>query len=140
MSYYNFNFWIQYPRLKTALNKLGYNTETVRDFLKEHFGYKSGTEIVRDLGVKKSFLDAKLMYKDSEEGELTRRFSLLLPIVKSADNSCWWKKNINALNQSLSPGDFTSNSTVSAFEIRVRMRNIIEDLFGIPEDRITYYY
>ena len=138
MSYYNFNFWIQFSKLKSALTRLGYNVETVRIFLKEHFGYKSETEIVEDLGVKKSFLDAKLMYKDDEEDELARRFSILLPIIKGSNNSCWWKKNVYVLCESLAPED--SSVTVSAFEVRHRMKSVIEEMFGITDDRFRYIY
>ena len=139
MSYFNFNFWVSFSKLRPSLNKLGYNTETVRVFLKDHFGYKSGEEIMQDTGVKKSFLDARLMYKDEEEGELARRFSLLLPIVKEADSRCYWKKNVNALGESIVPGNYDIKYTVAAFEVKVRMKKVIEELFGIHEHDIWIY-
>lgn len=128
--WYSFSFWLPEEKARIVFNKLGYNVETVRCYLKREFGYKNGQAIIDDLHVKPSFLNARLVYKDSEIPELNRRLGILLGIVREAEPNKWWMKNINVLGHAISRG-YDIRDTVAWFEMKHRFRKVLEELLEI---------
>lgn len=132
--WYSWHFWAPETKIIAVFNKFGYNIQTVRCYLEQEFGYKSEREIVDDLGVKKSFLDAKLVYKSEEIPELNRRLSDLIEQIRGIDNSRSWMKNIYALRRNTDPRCYDLKETVYRYTMKYRFKELIENFFDIKID------
>jgi hypothetical protein len=129
--WYSWHFWAPETKIRTVFNKLGYNIQTVRCYLKQEFRYKNEKAIVEDLDVKKSFLDAILVYKDEEMPELNKRLSALIECVRETESRRYWTKNIYALRWNTEPGCYDLRRTVYRYTMKYRFKEIIEEVFEI---------
>ena len=130
--WYSWHFWAPESKIRVVFNKFGYNIQTVRCYLVQEFGYKNENEIVDDLGVKKSFLDAKLVYKEDEKPELNRRLSDLIDYIRGIDRSRYWMKNIQALKWNTEPLiDYDTRKTVYRYTMKYRFKETIENFFDV---------
>ena len=114
-----------------VFGRLGYQVETVRHYLKREFNYRDGKDIQKDLDVKKSFLDVRLVYKDSEIPELNRRLSLLIDCIRRTNKNCRWSSNSQAITMSLGPGLYNVEDTVGKYEIKYRFKTVLEEVLEI---------
>jgi len=132
MKWYSWNFWSSGEKIRNVFYNFGYDVLSVRNYLKKEFGYKSGSEIIEDLGVKKSFLDYVLVFKESEIPELNRRLSILLDSVKAASRrDSYWLKSSYAFSHTIDPGRYHIKYTVARFGIKYRFREIIEEVLKL---------
>jgi len=131
--WFSWHFWASENKIKSIFNKQGYNVQTVRCYLKQEFGYKNGKEIAEDLEVKKSFLDAFLVYKDSEVSELNERLSDLINFLRDTKSRRGWggNRNIYALRWNVNEKRYDIMKTVGRFEMKFRFKEIIECILDI---------
>ena len=123
--------YIPEEKIKMVFGRLGYQVETVRHYLKREFNYKDGKDIQKDLDVKKSFLDVRLVYKDSEIPELNRKLSLLIDCIRRTNKNCRWSRNSQAITMSLGPGLYNVEDTVGKYEIKYRFKTVLEEVLEI---------
>ena len=126
--WFNYKFWLEEAKVKMVFSRLGYHIETVRCYLKREFGYKNGEEIEKDLGVKKSFLDLRLAYKDFEVEDLNKRLALLLEKIRGSTG--WWAKNSSAITMSISES-YNIEDTAGKYELKHRFGKILEEILEI---------
>ena len=129
--WFSWHFWASENKIKSIFNKQGYNVQTVRCYLKQEFGYKNGKEITEDLEVKKSFLDACLVYKDSEMSELNERLSDLINFLRDTKGYRTWGRNIYALRWNVIEKQYDIRKTVGRFEMKFRFKEIIGRILDI---------
>ena len=129
--WFSWHFWASENKIKSIFNKQGYNIQTVRCYLKQEFGYKNGKEITEDLEVKKSFLDACLVYKDSEMSELNERLSDLINFLRDTKGYRTWGRNIYALRWNVIEKQYDIRKTVGRFEMKFRFKEIIGRILDI---------
>jgi hypothetical protein len=129
--WYSWHFWASETKIRAVFNKFGYNIQTVRCYLGQEFGYKNEKAIVDDLGVKKSFLDAKLVYKNDEIPELNRRLSDLIEQIRGVEDSRYWMKNIYVLRRNTDPGSYDLKETVYRYTMKYRFKELIENFLDV---------
>lgn len=129
--WYTWSYWAQEEKIRAIFHRLGYETMTVRCYLKQEFGYKNGREIVEDLKVKESFLRAILVFKDDEIPELNRRMSDLLIFIR--DNTGWWVKNVGVLRTNVNSTRYNIEETVAWFQMKYRFKSVIEEILNIED-------
>lgn len=129
--WFSWHFWASEDKIKSIFNKQGYNVQTVRCYLKREFGYKNGKEIIEDLEVKKSFLDACLVYKDSEVSELNERLSDLINFLRDTKGRRSWGRNVYALRWNVNEKQYDIRKTVGRFEMKFRLKEIIGHILEI---------
>ncbi len=129
--WFSWHFWASEDKIKSIFNKQGYNVQTVRCYLKQEFGYKNGKEITEDLEVKKSFLDAYLVYKDSEALELNERLSDLINFLRDSKGCRSWGRNVYALRWNVNEKQYDIRKTVGRFEMKFRFKEIIGRILDI---------
>lgn len=130
MKWYSWSFWGSGEKIRNVFYNFGYDVLSVRNYLKKEFGYKNGSEIIEDLGVKKSFLDYQLVFKESEIPELNRRLSILLESVRAAHKDTWLKSSY-AFDHTIDPRQYHIRYTVARFGIKYRFREIIEEVLKL---------
>ena len=85
------------------LTKSGYKVMTVRKALKTYFGWKSGEELKKSLGVRDSFLNARIAWKtEEEETRVTRVLSEALRQLSVAKDK--WIDRTSGLFWSIDEG------------------------------------
>lgn len=132
MKWYSWSFWGSGEKIRNVFYNFGYDVLSVRNYLKKEFGYKNGSEIIEDLGVKRSFLDYQLVFKESEIPELNRRLSILLELVKATPRKdAYWLKSSYAFDHTIFPGQYHIKYTVARFGIKYRFREIIEEILKL---------
>lgn len=82
----NFSVWLSQHDVERMLEMKGLNLITIRTLLKE-FGYKTGNDCKKELGLRESILSCKLAYYDEEWEDLLMKFGVVVEYLKTNHNA-----------------------------------------------------
>ncbi len=138
MSYFGYKKYFSEKAVEEYFLSSGYNICSIVRFMKNYFGFSSGSSIQNKYLVTSAFLRAKLVYLDEELPTVQNRMAELLNYIESCPRSWYFRSptvlfDTSVLHQdgSLAKWDRYSREiertqVLGFFEIKERFRKIVD--------------
>lgn len=139
--FFSYKMWLDDGKVERYYKRIGYDVVTVRQYLKDNFGFKNGAEIINKYGVSYSLLCSKLVYNESEAFDLKTMMSDLLDFLDNRERR-WWNSGRSVLFTSEVYGlrwddpEFDKR-VVGKYELRNRFSKEITSFIKNLTDEIT---
>ena len=139
--FFSYKMWLDDGKVERYYKRMGYDVVTVRQYLKDNFGFKNGAEIIKKYGVTYSLLSSKLVYNESETFELKAMMSDLLDFLDNRERR-WWNSGRSVLFASEVYGlrwddpEF-NKKIIGKYELRNRFSKEITSFIKNLTDEIT---